>query len=247
MQTLPLLTARTALFLDFDGTLVDIAPTPDAVVVTPQLVATLRVLADQLDGALAIISGRELCVLDGFLSPLLLPAAGEHGAQMRHADGSQSSIPKPELFIVSRAAQRLAVLHPKLLVEEKEAAIALHYRQAPELESLCLETMTEAVSRSPGTELMRGKQVFEVKPKGVNKGQAIAAFMAKPPFEGRIPLFVGDDLTDEDGFAVVQQLGGQGLKVGDGPTQAHHRFAGPAALREWLEASAAAMTPGVAA
>lgn len=247
MQTLPPLTARTALFLDFDGTLVDIAPRPDAVVVSPRLIATLQVLRDRQGNALAIISGRELAVIDGFLAPLVLPAAGEHGAQMRQADGSLSSIPAPELFIVSRAAQRLAVLHPKLLVEEKAAAIALHYRQAPELESLCLETMTEAVSRSPGTELMRGKQVFEVKPKGVNKGQAIAAFMAKAPFAGRVPLFIGDDLTDEDGFAAVQQLGGHGLKVGDGPTQAQYRCASPAALRQWLEEAAASTTQGLAA
>lgn len=247
MQTLTALTARTALFLDFDGTLVDIAPRPDAVIVSTRLIATLEVLNEHLEGALAIISGRELAVLDNFLAPLVLHAAGAHGAQMRYANGSITKIASPDLFLVTRAAQRLAVLHPTLLVEQKEAAIALHYRQAPQLESLCLQTMTEAVSRSPGTELMRGKQVIEVKPKGVNKGQAIAAFMARAPFAGRTPLFAGDDKTDEDGFALIQQLGGYGMKVGDGPTQARHRCTSPAALRQWLEEAATSLTQGVAA
>jgi trehalose 6-phosphate phosphatase len=242
MQTLPPLTPRTALFLDFDGTLVDIAPRPDEIIVSPHVVATLQVLHDRLEGALAIISGRELPGIDSFLSPLVLPAAGEHGAQLRQADGTVTAIVPPDLFIVSRAASRLAVMHPTLLLETKAGAVALHFRQAPELEALCLETLTEAVSRSPGTELLRGKQVFEVKAMGVNKGRAIHTFMSRQPFAGRIPMFVGDDLTDEDGFAAVQQLGGHGLKVGDGPSQARSRCASPAALRAWLEQSAAALT-----
>ncbi len=247
MQLLPPLTSRSALFLDFDGTLVDIAPRPDDVSVGPHLVATLGVLHDFLGGALAIVSGREIAGLDAFLSPLILPAAGAHGATLRHADGTLTAVAPPDLFLVSRAAQRLVVLHPQLLVERKDAAVALHYRQAPELESLCLETLTEAVSRSPGTELMRGKQVFEVKPLGVNKGQAVSAFMAAAPFAGRIPLFAGDDLTDEDGFAAVQQLGGHGLKVGDGPSQARHRCASPGEFRRWLEETAASLKQGAAA
>jgi trehalose 6-phosphate phosphatase len=247
MQTLAPLTPRTALFLDFDGTLVDIAPRPDAVIVGPHVLETLQVLHDHLDGALAIISGRELSGIDSFLSPLILPAAGEHGAQLRQADGTVTVIAPPDLFIVSRAAGRLAVMHPALLVEYKAGAVALHYRQAPELEALCLETLTEAVSRSPGTELLRGKQVFEVKSAGVNKGRAISTLMARQPFAGRIPMFVGDDLTDEDGFAAVQQLGGHGLKVGDGPTQARSRCASPAALRAWLDQAAAALMQGAPA
>jgi len=247
MQLLPPLTSRSALFLDFDGTLVDIAPRPDEVVVEPRLVATLQALHDYLGGALAIVSGREITGLDAFLSPLVLPAAGAHGATIRRADGTLSAVAPPDLFLVSRAAQRLAVLHPQLLVEQKEAAVALHYRQAPELESLCLETLTEAVSRTPGTELMRGKLVFEVKPRGVNKGQAVAAFMAGAPFAGRVPLFAGDDLTDEDGFAAVQRLGGLGLKVGDGPTQARHRCASPGDFRHWLETTAGSLAQGATA
>ena len=247
MQTLTALSARTALFLDFDGTLVDIAQRPDAVIVSPKLIASLQVLNDQLKGALAIISGRELAGIDGFLAPLMLPAAGAHGAQMRYADGSITRVTPPDLFLVSQAAHQLCRLHPTLLVEQKEAAIAVHYRAAPELEELCLLTMTQAVSRSPGTALLRGKQVIEVKPEGVNKGRAIAAFMATAPFAGRIPMFAGDDTTDEDGFAVVQQLGGYAMKIGDGPTQARHRCASPAALRQWLQEAAASLAQGVAA
>ncbi len=228
------MTARTALFLDFDGTLVDIAPRPDAVVADPQLLVTLGLLKERLGGALAVISGREIATLDGFLAPLELAAAGSHGAEVRDAQGRVRRIPAPDLDLVSRAMHRLAVLHPELLVETKEAAIALHYRQAPALESLCMETLTEAVSRSPGTELLRGKMVFEVKPRGVHKGQAIATLMEDAPFKDRIPLFAGDDLTDEDGFAAAQQLGGAGLKIGTGPTQARHRCDSPQALRNWL-------------
>jgi trehalose 6-phosphate phosphatase len=234
MQTLPPLTARTALFLDFDGTLVDIAPRPDEVIVDPVVVTTLRHLRERLDGAVAVISGREIEQLDALLAPLVLPAAGAHGAQLRDASGQLAQLPAPDLDLVGRAMNRLAVLHPELLVETKSAALALHFRQAPQLESLCLETLTEAVSRSPGTELLRGKMVFEVKPRGVHKGQAVERLMRTAPFEGRIPLFVGDDLTDEDGFVAAQQAGGAGLKVGEGPTQARHRCSSPQALHAWL-------------
>lgn len=241
MHLLPPLTSRSALFLDFDGTLVDIAPRPGEVIVDPRLVTTLQLLHDHLGGALAIVSGREIAGLDTFLAPLILPAAGAHGAAMRSADGTLTAIAPPDLFLVSRAAQRLAALHPQLIVEQKAAALALHYRQAPELESLCLETLTEAVSRTPGTELMRGKLVFEVKPAGVSKGRAVTGFMAAAPFAGRVPMFAGDDVTDEDGFAAVQQIGGYGLKIGEGPSQARHRCASPADFRRWLEESAAAV------
>ena len=247
MQTLPPLTPRTALFLDFDGTLVDIAPRPEEVIVSPVVITTLQKLHAQLEGALAIVSGRELAGIDSFLSPLILPAAGAHGGQLRQADGSMTVIDPPDLFLVSRAASRLTVMHPNLLLENKTGSVALHYRQAPELETLCLETLTNAVCRSPGTELLRGKFVFEVKAAGVSKGGAITAFMARQPFAGRVPLFAGDDLTDEDGFAAVQQLGGHGLKVGDGPTQARNRCASPAEIRTWLAQAAATLTQGAPA
>jgi trehalose 6-phosphate phosphatase len=141
----------------------------------------------------------------------------------------------PDLRAVARLASALAAQHDALRVEIKTAGVALHYRHAPGLEAQCLQVMLEATGSAPGLELLRGKFVFEVKPLGVSKGTAIAAFMAQPPFAGRLPLFAGDDVTDEAGFASVQQLGGQSIKIGEGATLAHYRCATPAAFRQWLQ------------
>ena len=233
--SLPAVTpGSTALFLDFDGTLADLAPQPEAVRVADDLVPLLRRLFIDLDRALAIVSGRRLSDLDEFLRPLELPSAAEHGAQRRLADGQVVSVAPPDLQHAIKAASALATQHPRLRVEIKNAAVALHYRHAPELQSLCLQVMTEAVAASTGVELLSGKYVFEIKPAGVSKGTAIAAFMRGAPFAGRVPIFAGDDVTDEAGFAAVQSLGGAGIKVGDGETLAHYRCASPAALRRWL-------------
>lgn len=234
---------HSALFLDFDGTLAEIAPQPEAVHVPRELIELLEVLSCQLDGAVALISGRRLADLDAFLAPLQLPAAAEHGAERRLASGLCHAGPRPPLGHVARVAQALAEQHAGLRVERKSAAVALHYRHAPELEEVCLAAMSEAVLRSPGLELLHGKCVLEAKPAGVDKGRAIAAFMAEPPFVGRQPLFAGDDTTDEAGFAWVQAAGGEGVKVGPGPSVARHRCPDPLALRDWLGASVAAVAP----
>jgi trehalose 6-phosphate phosphatase len=237
MQFLPALNPRdTALFLDFDGTLAELAAQPDAVRVPARLVPLLGHLSEYLQGALALVTGRRLAELDALLSPLRLPAAAEHGAVRRSADGLQLSVPAPDLQAVTRVARALARQHAGLQVELKTAAVALHYRQAPALESLCLQHLSRAVMSTPGVELLHGKCVIEVKPLGVSKGSAIAAFMREPPFAGRTPWFAGDDVTDEAGFAWVQAAGGQGLKVGTGPSLARHRCASPQALRDWLSA-----------
>ena len=225
----------TALFLDFDGTLADLAPQPELVRLADDLVPLLRLLFGHVGGALAIVSGRRLSDLDQFLRPLELPSAAEHGAQRRLANREVISIALPDLQHAIKAASTLAMQHPRLRIETKNAAVALHYRHAPELQSLCLQVMSDAVAASTGVELLRGKYVFEIKPAGVSKGTAIAAFMQKAPFVGRVPLFAGDDVTDEAGFSAVQSLGGAGIKVGDGETLAHYRCASPAALRQWLQ------------
>lgn len=224
----------TALFLDFDGTLADLAPQPEAVRLADDLVPLLLLLFSHVDGALAIVSGRRLRDLDEFLRPLELPSAAEHGAQRRLADGQLVSIAPPFLQYAIDAASALATQHPRLRVEIKKAAVALHYRHAPELQSLCRQVMAEAVAASTDVELLSGKYVFEIKPAGVSKGTAIAAFMRDAPFAGRVPLFAGDDVTDEAGFSAVQALGGAGIKVGEGETVAHYRCPAPAALRQWL-------------
>lgn len=238
MQLLPLLTSAHALFLDFDGTLTEMAPRPEAVRIASGLVPTLSALHTQLGGALAIVTGRREIDIDTFLAPLRLPLATEHGAQYRLGEGpARPSIQPPDLEPVLYAAQVLAAQHPGLLVEPKRASVALHYRQAPHLEALCHDTLARAMQGVDGVELLRGKCVFEVKPRGIHKGQAILDFMTQPPFAGRVPVFVGDDVTDEAGFAAVQALGGWGIKVGEGPTAAQHRCMTPAALRGWLSAA----------
>ena len=237
MPLMPLLTTDHALFLDFDGTLADIAAKPESVHVPVGLPPTLLALHRLLGGALAIVTGRQQGDVDGFLAPLALPMASEHGAQCRFADGSQPGIDAPDLSHVLAAAEALQAQHPKLLVETKRASVALHFRQAQHLEHLCRETLEHAMRGVNGVELMQGKCVYEVKPAGINKGHAIAAFMQRPPFAGRAPVFAGDDVTDEAGFATVLALGGWAIKVGEGPSQAPYRCASPAALRGWLSAS----------
>jgi len=228
-----------AVFLDFDGTLVDIAPQPEAVIVPPALAATLEQLHRYLGGALALISGRPITQIDAFLKPLALPTAGVHGAERRGADGAVTLLSTHPLEQVEASALTLVRSDPRLRVETKRGSVALHYRQAPEREAECIAAMQAAVEESPGLTLLRGKMVVEAKPGGASKGAAIEAFMAEPPFAGRTPVFVGDDITDEVGFATVQRMKGLGVKVGEGATVAWQRIATPAIFREQLQLAVA--------
>jgi trehalose 6-phosphate phosphatase len=242
MNVVDILVPSCALFLDFDGTLVDIAPQPESVIVPSALIGTLKSLHDYLGGGLALISGRSIAQIDAFLEPLRFPIAGVHGTERRAADGAMTLMSTHPLDHVEAAAMRLAAEHPQLIVESKRGSVALHYRQAPALEALCLKVMQEAVEESPGLTLLRGKMVAEAKPGGASKGHAIEAFMHERPFMGRTPVFIGDDFTDEVGFATVQRLGGMGVKVGEGASVAWQRLESPAALRFQLQAAAAAKT-----
>lgn len=242
---LPVIGSKTALFLDFDGTLAELAAQPEAVKIAPDLVLILTQLSVQLDGALALVSGRPLKDLDGFLVPLRLPAAAEHGAQRRTVSGELVCLAAPDLRRVISRLTAFTNEHSGLRLEIKSATVALHYRHAPELEPLCLQVMLEAVSATPGLELLRGKCVIEIKPVGISKGSAIRSFMAEAPFAGRLPLFAGDDLTDEAGFTAVQLSGGEGIKVGEGATFAHYRCPAPAAVRAWLQNSLKDLTKRV--
>lgn len=232
------LTPSSALLLDFDGTLVDIAERPDAIVVPPSLIDTLQALHNMLRGAVAVISGRPIAQIDAFLAPLVLPAAGVHGTERRDAQGVLQTVPIHPLDEVQRTARALAAEHPGLLVEDKRGSVALHYRGAPDLEASCVEAMERAIARSPGLTLLRGKMVVEAKPAGATKAHAIEAFLREPPFAGRAPLFIGDDRTDEVGFASVQRAGGLGVKVGPGPTAAWQRIESSAAVLASLSACA---------
>lgn len=236
MATLPkLLTAASALFLDFDGTLTELAPRPDAVSIHPELPALLMQLHQWLGGAVAIVTGRAQDDIDPMLAPLLLPAAFEHGALRRTPVGMVRQAHAPDLGPSLAAAKALAATHPGLLVEHKATAMALHYRLAPELEALCLKTLSDCVRHDPGLQLLHGKAVIEIKSAQVGKGQAIEAFMNEAPFAGRQPVFAGDDTTDEPGFDAVQRLGGAGIKVGLGASCAQYRIADPAGFRQWLQ------------
>ena len=234
MQTLPTLPPHTALFLDFDGTLVALADQPEQVVVPPQLLPLLVHLQTRLGGALALVSGRRLQDLDQFLAPLQLPAAAEHGAIRRTAQGDVYSAPTPHLAAIEMAMHSLVSRHPGLRLEPKQTSLALHYRHAPAQATLCHDTLVAALHGRPDLTLLHGKCVLEVKPAHIGKGQAIAAFMQEPPFAGRVPVFAGDDVTDEAGFVAVHTLQGRTVKVGAGPTCAQHRFDNPAALLDWL-------------
>ena len=247
MNFVDILCPSCALFLDFDGSLVDLAPQPEAVIVPSGLVATLGAIHRYLGGAMALISGRPIEQIDAFLHPLHVPIAGVHGTERRGADGAVTLLSTHPLQRVEEAAGALAARHPALRVENKRGSVALHYRQAPELERLCLETMQAAVDESPGLTLLRGKMVAEAKPGGASKGHAIEAFMREAPFAGRTPVFVGDDFTDEVGFSTVQHMHGLGVKVGEGATVAWQRLASPAALRYQLQAAVAAKAGKVSA
>lgn len=239
MQKIPLYVHQHALFLDFDGTLADIAPRPGAVHVHADMVSTLQSVYHLFNGALAIVSGRRIAEIDIFLAPLILPAAGEHGVQWRNSRGDFFELDAkkftPLLEPIMQAAQALANQNPGLLLEQKTAGFALHYRMAPALYTLCWHTLVPMVQRTPALTLMRGKYVIEVVPSAIDKGTAIHSFLLAPPFEGRTPIFIGDDVTDEAGFAAAQEVGGYGVKVGAGPSVARHRCPNPAALRAWLE------------
>jgi len=226
-----------AFFLDIDGTLIEHAERPDAVHADPALVQLLASLRAAAGGALALISGRPVSFVDDLLAPLRLPVAGLHGIERRDALGRLHSHPASE-GPLRRAAGELAELaarHAGLLVEDKGLSLALHYRQAPQLESTAREIASAALHRLGGDfELMRGNMVYEIKPGGRDKGAAIEEFMAEPPFDGLIPAFVGDDVTDEFGFAVVNRRGGHSIKVGAGETAARWRLPDSAAVRAWL-------------
>lgn len=238
--------AADALFLDFDGTLVDLAPQPEEIVVPPELITLLQRIQQESDGALAIVSGRPLDQLDFFLAPLRLPAAGVHGAERRTADGRILQQPVPDVHHLRERLLPLVESHPGLQLELKRGALALHYRHAADLEQRCVETMMDALRHEPGFTLLHGKMVVEAKPH-INKGDAVAAFLHEAPFRGRRPVFIGDDVTDEAGFAIAQGevFGGFGIKIGAGPSQALQRLADPAAVLDLLRQSVEVRsTPG---
>ena len=231
--TAPHAVPQLAIFTDFDGTLVEIAETPDAVEVPESLADQLQRAAQELDSAFAVLTGREIADIDRYLAPLHLPVAGAHGTQRRRADGVVETV-DPAAIIgaeeIAHAVSPLVMAHPGLLMETKEGAVAVHFRQAPELEAAVRIAMEEAVHSVTDFTLVPGKLVLEARPRASSKGQALRAFMREEPFLGRTPIFIGDDTTDEDAFVAAQDLGGVGIKLGEGDTAARMRIANVASV-----------------
>jgi trehalose 6-phosphate phosphatase len=228
-----------AIFLDFDGTLVNIAERPDLVQVPESLLTTIQQVHDELDGALALISGRSIADLDTLLAPLQLPIAGVHGVEHRDGSGALHSVSSST--IPEAVRERLTALVARdqtLILEDKGNSLALHYRQSPARESLIRAELQEIYTNlGQDFVLQDGKMVLELRPAGANKGTAIRKFMADSPFAGRKPIFIGDDITDEDAFHVVNQMNGYSVKVGPGEMEscARYELENVEAVRDWLQ------------
>lgn len=227
-----------SLFLDFDGTLVDIAPHPDEVEVAPALPGLIRKLSRRMNGRLAIISGRSLAALDKHLGPLDVAMAGSHGGEFRGTGSGQvEALAAPLSEVVEAELTRFAQKRPGLLVEPKPFSIAVHYRDRPEAEGELL-AHAQALAQAEVMEVKHGKMVIELVMPGSDKGSAVAKFMAMSAFSGTRPLFVGDDRTDEDAFVKVLDYGGGGVLVGpDRETAAHWWLPGVMEVHAWLRAA----------
>ncbi|HWH22930.1 MAG TPA: trehalose-phosphatase [Allosphingosinicella sp.] len=229
-----------ALFLDFDGTLVELAETPDGISVAPGLSDLLRRVCRKLEGRLAIISGRSIVDLERHTDCRGIAVSGSHGLELRLSNGDHIPLSAPVNIRELRGQiDAFAQGVPGLLVEEKPSSIALHYRQAPDAAEE-VRAFLAALARKCGLTVQGGKMVAELRPKGADKGDALRAFMTEPEFAGARPLFVGDDLTDEDAFEAAAGLGGAGILVGPArASAASFRFPGVPAVMQWLKQAAA--------
>jgi trehalose 6-phosphate phosphatase len=232
LDTLPPFDA-TALLLDLDGTLLDLAPRPDAVIVPPGLTDTLLTLRRRLDNAVAVITGRPVEFVDSVLGDAVYAVAGEHGGAVRQALGApveRPPLPSPPAAWLA-AAERLAAAQPGLLLEHKARGFAVHFRAAPEAGSAVHDALTALLAGQDAFELLAAHMLWEVRPRGTDKGKAVDVLMAALPFRGRRPLFIGDDVTDEDAIRTARAMGGAGFQV-------DAAFGSPAGVRRWLRESA---------
>jgi trehalose 6-phosphate phosphatase len=228
----------TAIFLDIDGTLLDIAPTPLEVKVSDELIATLSSLLTTFGGAVAFVSGRPIGEMDRLFHPLRLPAVGGHGAEIRFSPGSETRRSKiATLDDELRAAfARIGRIGDGVIVEDKGYSLAIHYRMAPQLGGEIMKAVTAVCKneRCESLEVLPGKLVIEIKPGGYDKGTGLRELMSVPPFTGRTPIFVGDDVTDNAAFAVLPDFGGSGFSVGGTVPGTSFNFDGPQDVRRWL-------------
>jgi trehalose 6-phosphate phosphatase len=230
--------ADWAYFVDLDGTLLDIAPSPDEVRLDAEVRTLLTELSEFAGGAVALISGRSISDITGLISEPCLPMAGQHGLERRDAAGRVTTHQSESngLEVAAGALEREVKKYSGLLLERKGLSLALHYRAAPELAGHVHTVMRRVCSRlGPEYVLQEGKRVVELKPAGKDKGVAVQEFLEEPPFLGRTPVFLGDDATDEYAFAVVNEADGVSIKVGPGKTGARFRLKDVRAVRRWLD------------
>jgi trehalose 6-phosphate phosphatase len=238
----PALARTDALFLDIDGTLLHHADAPDQVHVGAGLLALLPAVSRRLGGAVALITGRSIRDADRLFPGLKLAIAGQHGCSRRSVDGAihRHPGPLPGLSNIRRDLNLFAQRHPGILLEDKGSTFAVHYRRVPNLAALVHRKLRTLLAGMPegAWVIQRGKAVAELRPHGRDKGTAILEYLEESPFRGRVPVFVGDDLTDEYGFAAVASQGGWAVKVGRGPTVARYRLSNVVAVRSWLATTA---------
>jgi trehalose 6-phosphate phosphatase len=226
-----------ALFLDVDGTLLGIRDNPADVSADDALIAVLGRCFDRLGKAMALISGRSVAEVDRIFAPAVFPVAGAHGTEIRELNGKlltavDQSLPDDALA----ALEAFVARHDGLLLERKRNGVSLHYRKAPSLQAECRQLVDDLLADlGDAFRLIAGKMVFEIAPRAHDKGAAIRAFLEKPPFTGREPVFIGDDVTDEDGFRVVNEIGGLSIRVGDiTDSEARFRLADVDDVQSWL-------------
>lgn len=237
----PLLDADCALFLDVDGTLIEFAERPEQVRLLPQVREDIGRISDRLHGAVALVSGRPLAQLDALFAPLRLPAAGLHGHQLRNGDllGTAAEQAPEWLHALHRQAMEYAHARPGVLVEDKGISLALHWRSAPDLGEDVTRFARQHLRQDSGYRLQPGDHVIEFVPADADKGGAVERLMRQPPFAGRRPVYIGDDLTDEFGFAAANRLGGWSVLVGPRTaTDARWRLRDPDAVHAWLRENA---------
>ena len=228
--------SRWALFIDIDGTLLEMAPTPDAVIVPPNLIGMLDALSRSLGGALALSTGRSVAESDRILAPLKLVTSGVHGTEVRTSPaGETTMLVQPTSASLLAEILDVARVSPDIVVETKGAGIAVHYRKAPELRPHLEAELGKIADRRDTIILRPGRRVLEVLPAGYSKGAGLASLMRMAPFKGRFPIMIGDDYGDESALAAAEELGGVGLRVaGEYFPPERADFAGVAATRSWL-------------
>lgn len=240
----PLDPRHHALFLDFDGSIVDFAPTPHTIALRPGTIELLENVSRRLDGALAIITGRHIADIDRHLAPLILPASGVHGREFRPRVGDVRDDPLSSE--VDRARRRLIELLRKddpIDLEDKGSALVLHYRRHPEQRERAERLSQAAIEGLDTLHVLTAHGVFEILQRGITKARALRRFMRRPPFAGRTPVFVGDDVTDEDGLRAAAAEGGFGVKIGPEETAAAYRLPDTEAVHSWLRRLTRAALP----